>query len=89
MSCCGDRRREFQAPSPAYRPSGPPSQDRRSFRSSVAWFEYTGQTSMVVVGPVSGKRYVFDRPGARVGVDPVDKPSLASVPRLRVVLGLA
>jgi hypothetical protein len=56
-------------------------------RTAFAYFEYTGTSSLVVVGPVSGKRYVFDAPGARVAVEPVDKPSVAGVPRLREVFG--
>jgi hypothetical protein len=47
------------------------------------FFEYLGNTGMTVVGPVTGKRYRFDRPGARVEVDLHDRQSLARVPGLR------
>lgn len=48
-------------------------------------FEYVGPTQLVVIGPVSGRRYLFDRPGSRVAVDPVDRPGVGRVPNLRLV----
>ena len=47
-------------------------------------FEYTGRTTMMVVSPVTGRRYVFDGPGARLEADWRDRQFLAAVPRLRV-----
>jgi hypothetical protein len=41
---------------------------------------------MTVLGSASGKRYRFNGPGSRVIIDPVDRPSLALVPRLKEVL---
>lgn len=49
----------------------------------VVCFEYIGKTGLTVLGPVSGERYRFDGPGARVVVDPRDRPSLTIVPNLR------
>ncbi len=46
------------------------------------YFRYIGRTGLTVVGGVSGKRYRFDQAGAIVAVDPSDRPSLASVPKL-------
>jgi len=51
----------------------------------VIRFEYAGKTGMTVQGPVTGKRYRFDKPGSRVLVDPRDSPSLSAVPHLRRV----
>ena len=48
-------------------------------------FEYIGQTGLTVTGPVTGRRYRFDRAGARVGVDPRDRASIAAIPVLRQV----
>jgi hypothetical protein len=48
-------------------------------------FEYVGRTGMTIIGPVSGRRYRFDRPGARVPVDSRDRPSLAAIANLRQV----
>jgi hypothetical protein len=47
------------------------------------FFEYVGKTGMTVTGPVSGKRYRFERAGSRVEVDLRDRRSLAGVPQLR------
>jgi hypothetical protein len=54
-------------------------------RQFVVCFEYVGPTGLTAIGGVSGRRYRFDRPGARVIVDPRDRPSLAAVPNLRQV----
>jgi hypothetical protein len=48
-------------------------------------FVYGGKTGMTVVGPVSGRVYRFDRPGAQVSVDPRDKFLLATIPNLMLV----
>jgi hypothetical protein len=46
-------------------------------------FEYVGATALTVIGPASGQRYRFDRPGARLAVDPRDGLALQAVPLLR------
>jgi hypothetical protein len=33
-------------------------------------FTYTGNTGLTVVSPISGKRYRFEQPGAKLVVDP-------------------
>lgn len=48
-------------------------------------FAYIGNTKMTVIGPVSGYQYSFDRPGARLYVDPRDRAGLASIRQLRQV----
>jgi len=53
--------------------------------SSAALYEYTGATGMTVMGPISGARYRFDRPGAKVQIDGRDVSSLAGLPNLRRV----
>jgi len=45
-------------------------------------FEYTGQTALTVVSPITGKRYRFSKPGERLEVDPRDQPLLTFVPHL-------
>ena len=62
-----------QAPS-----AGPPRQSRPVY-------EYVGRTALTAVGAVTGARYRFDRLGARLAVEPADKPSIAAVPLLRRV----
>lgn len=82
MSCCGKARQHLAqvmaTTSAEAMPAGP------ALRFSVV-FEYTGQTALTVVGPASGRRYRFASPGARVVVDPRDRPGLGQVPKLREV----
>ena len=54
-------------------------------RQFVICFEYAGHTGLSVVGGATGRYYRFDRPGARVMVDPRDRPSLAALGCLRQV----
>lgn len=46
------------------------------------WFRYTGPSSLRVVGPRTGRVYVFGYHGEELAVDPRDAPFLAAVPRL-------
>ena len=88
MSCCGNKRAEFQAQHPPDsrqgRPAGRPFP--RSAQPLRVVFEYSGRPPMVVVGPVCGNRYRFDGAGSRVEVDPRDRRSLAVTPRLRQIV---
>jgi hypothetical protein len=81
MPCCGDARRQL---GPVAKPKSATEQSAIMRRFAVE-FEYTGATALTVVGSVSGRRYRFNDPGARVVIDPRDRPSLARVPRLREV----
>jgi len=49
-------------------------------------FEYVGNTAMTVVGPATGKRYRFDRQGARLEEHLRDRRALAAAPHLRQTL---
>lgn len=96
MSCCGKMRASFQtttqtmqaneasrsAPS---RESANNASPLRSVDVVTTYFEYTGSTGLTVQGPITGKRYRFSRPGARVGVDSRDAPSVAGAPNLNRV----
>ncbi|MCU0304137.1 MAG: hypothetical protein MUC56_08785 [Thermoanaerobaculales bacterium] len=80
MGCCGKVRQSIG--SALRRPdAGNASPPRRL--NPV--FAYTGATALTVRGPVSGRLYRFDRTGARLAVDPRDRPALARVPHLREV----
>jgi len=77
MSCCGQRMSGTMFSHSATRAAAgaaPPET-----------FEYTGRTSLNVVGPVTGARYFFARQGARAGVDARDAAALLGVPVLRRV----
>ena len=86
--CCGNKRTQFQTqPAPLNvqgRPVGRPIQYAAPPTKLV--FEYNGVRPIVVAGPVSGNRYRFGGPGARVEVDPSDRRSLAVTPKLRQVV---
>jgi hypothetical protein len=84
MSCCQGKRKQFHQ---SIRPESEPAPSSRFSQPAVSrtlvYFEYTGQTGLTAVGPITGKRYRFDRPGAALAVDGRDAPSLSAVPNLR------
>lgn len=83
MSCCGKQREQFfgtAQPAPRATDKQPQPLSQAAIR-----FEYVGATGLTVLGPVTGKRYRFDNPGAQSLIDPRDAPSMASVPHLRRV----
>ena len=51
--------------------------------SRVALYQYTGMTAMTVAGPLSGAKYRFTAPGAKVQVDLRDVAAMAALPNLR------
>jgi hypothetical protein len=86
MSCCGNKRAQFLTQSAWARQTGPPTRPRaQAVTPPKVVFQYTGKTAMVVIGPISGRRYRFDSQGTRVEVDPKDRRSLSAVPKLRQV----
>jgi hypothetical protein len=48
-------------------------------------FQYVGGKTLIVLGPVSHRRYRFEGPGAIVAIDTRDRPALAHIPFLRQV----
>jgi len=84
MGCCGSGRPAHGASIQAsHRPVSAPR--AQPARYSHVFFEYIGPTALTAIGRATGKHYRFDRPGARVAVEPVDQPSLKGVPNLRLV----
>ena len=88
MPCCGKQRmslnemtRANHSAAAARTEAGLPP---RLLHAKV-FFEYAGQKSMTVIGPVTGKRYRFTGPGAVTEVDLRDRASLAGVPHLKQV----
>lgn len=73
MSCCGNGRVQLTG----VRPGTAPNAAQRTA------FEYTGRTTMIVVSPITGRRYHFAGPGARVEIDARDRQYLTAIPRLR------
>ncbi len=77
MTCCGQGRSKAamngKLTGPARRPAPV---------SSAILYQYTGTTGMTVIGPISGIRYRFDQPGAKVQIDRRDLSSLTGLPNL-------
>ena len=87
MGYCGRRTTPMMAPVNAGSlRRGPRSAGGRSqaIARTYAYFEYVGRSAMTVIGGVTGRRYRFERPGARLAVDPTDRPSLSKVPHLKL-----
>jgi len=88
MSCCNDKRaRAVTTTAVAARTT---QQEQLYLRhrpnaASVA-FEYVGETSLTVSGPVTGARYRFPAPGSRLDVDARDAAYVGAVPSLRRAL---
>jgi hypothetical protein len=87
MGCCGQKRRQLSrttAVQPA-NPASPRGLNLPAAEPRITAFQYLGKTALVAVGPISGRYYRFQHPGAIVEVDPRDRASLAAVPNLRQV----
>ncbi len=78
--CCGRNRLQQRsaATAPAQPVTPPPAPTRVSFINQ-------GSGPVTVRGPITGIEYRFDRPGARVEVDPRDRIQLASLRQLQQV----
>ena len=88
MPCCGGKREELRARTMSHQTLDA-FQGATSLPQAVSpgevYFEYLGRTRLTVLGPITGRRYSFDGPGAIVPVDGRDEPSVAAVPNLRWV----
>jgi hypothetical protein len=82
--CCGNNRTPFR-PGTSTRPAQPAGLQSEFARPTGATFENIGGTGLTVVGPVTGRRYHFDKPGSRVTVDPRDRSSVAAIGMLKAV----
>jgi hypothetical protein len=82
--CCGNSRTQFR-PGTSTRPARFASSQPQFARPTGGTFENIGRTGLTVVGPVTGRRYHFDKPGSRVTVDPRDRSSVAAIRMLKPV----
>lgn len=79
--CCGAKR-NIPAARGVQRPAAPVT--AKPLEQTVfVQFEYTGPTKLTVISPITGARYHFDSPGARLTVDPRDQSMMTYVPGLR------
>ena len=86
MSCCGSKRAQFATQNnPSNRAASFTHPNPRHARSAPpkVVFRYSGRTALAVIGPISGRRYLFAHSGAQVEIDPRDRHSVAAVPNLR------
>jgi hypothetical protein len=71
-------------PTPFLMQSQRPARPIRAEASpGMALYEYIGASGMGITGGVTGSRYHFDRPGAKLRVDRRDAASLNALPNLR------
>jgi hypothetical protein len=84
MGCCGSGNPSRGGSIQTSRPAAP-SVRAQPMRYSHVFFEYVGPTALTAIGRATGKHYRFERPGARVAVEPTDRASVAQVPHLREV----
>jgi hypothetical protein len=78
MACCGQRRGQIATGGTIATAAKRPPPNAR-----VALYEYTGMTAMTVAGPLSGAKYRFAAPGAKLQVDLRDVAAMAALPNLR------
>lgn len=77
MPCCGGSRASLGHAASLDRANGPAG------AAPSVEFVYLGRSVLNVIGGVSGRRYRFDGPGAKLAVDRRDAPGLAAVALLR------
>ncbi len=86
MSCCGGKRAHAVMPAGVSASSSPkPAQPAYGAPPSAAIFRYEGQGSLTVIGPITGRKYWFERTGAELVVDLRDRIAVTRVPNVRQV----
>jgi hypothetical protein len=83
--CGGTGRRRGRRSGWAWPLRPPPSRRCPPSATSEIMFEYVGNGSAAIRGPVSGRVYRFAAPGDRVRVDARDRPGLLSMAAVRWV----
>lgn len=76
MSCCGGKRQGFRVPDNG-------SSDSRASAIAPVLMQYAGNSTLRVLGPVTGMLYEFGARGAKVLVDGRDAVHMRQVPNLR------
>ena len=84
--CCGHQRASYRSNRSSGRSPDPSANRRAPLRQPPPWsdrYRYVGATALSVRGPISGRLYRFESPGAVLVVDRRDARSLAGVPGLQ------
>lgn len=88
--CCGNNRPKMQSGAKLLAPpSAPPPRGDYPPAASAPGkpvFEYSGETALTVVSPMTRRTYRFDRPGARLEVEIADRAWIAFIPNLQRVV---
>jgi hypothetical protein len=79
--CCGRNQKSLQYNAPNRVAAFPASENTRL----GSMFQYLGKTALTVVGPITGARYRFERPGSQLSVNPRDRAGLLRVPVLKAL----
>lgn len=82
MSCCGNKRQGLYHTQPLAQPKSAPMETHLQ----RVVFEYLGSSVFSVLSPITGRRYRFEGPGARIEVAARDRPYLAGLAQLRQVV---
>jgi hypothetical protein len=80
MSCCGQKRTAISKPEPPI-----PWSTKRPAANSIAWFRYSGSSTLTVVGRVTQTAYRFSHQGAVLATDVRDTMSLTAISSLQRV----
>lgn len=84
MSCCGQKRALQRSMSSAFPPErAAPRPAAARMPMGAAYFEYTGENPITVIGAVSRRQYRFTAPHVPLMVDARDRWGLAKLPVLR------
>ncbi len=81
--CCGRNQKSLQYNAPNRMAAFPAPANTGPQSGSM--FQYLGKTALTVVGPVTGARYRFERPGSQLFVNPRDRAGLSRVPVLKAL----
>lgn len=85
MSCCG---RGATTPGGIISDSASRRRSRTGNQHRGIYIQYVGVSVLTAYGPVSGRSYRFNTPGAVLAVDPRDRASLEAIAKLRRVESL-
>jgi hypothetical protein len=91
MSCCGQKRAAWTGSLPrrAHVSTSPFTTTAAQVAASRVLrlvYEYVGPSAVSITSPNTGRRYRFERKGARLEIDPRDRPLLDALPQLRRVI---
>ncbi len=81
--CCGNKRTQMRIEAEQAVASKNAQIHSATAPRTAVPFVNSGGAGMTVIGPVSGRQYHFDHPGAQVKIDPRDRALLAKMRQIR------